>query len=282
MDDAHARTEIISSGNLRRLAATLDTWAPNTTAPPLWHWTSFLEQAPTSTLGPDGHPHAGGLVERPPHPHRMFAGGRMLWHRDLPVNTPILRRTVVSEPVHKNGRQGPLAFVTVGFSFLVDGEEVATEEHDYVYRPKVPPESLASTSSAAPADRPTTVGVSGGAEPEPEPDWLAGATFGPTHLFRFSALTFNAHRIHYDLPYATTVEHHRGLVVHGPLLIICLLELVRAAHGPESIESLAFRAISPAYAGEAIRFVGRSGVEGAHLEARRGHDLLMAADVTLR
>lgn len=279
MDDPRTRIDTIASSNLRRLAATLDASAPDNTTPPLWHWTSFLEQSPTATLGPDGHPRAGGLVENPPHPRRMFAGARMRWSRDLPVDTPVVRRAVVGDQVHKDGRQGPLAFVTVGFSYLVDGQEVATEEHDYVYQPEA-----RSVSTTAPAARTRTAEVGGphDDEPDPEPDWQATATFGPTHLFRFSALTFNAHRIHYDLPYATTIEDHAGLVVHGPLLVISLLELVRAAHGPGSVASLSFRAMSPAYAGETIRFIGRSTAGGAHLEARRGRDLLMTSDVELR
>jgi 3-methylfumaryl-CoA hydratase len=280
MTDVHARTDLVASGDLRRLAATLDAPAPTTSAPPLWHWTSFLEQAGTATLGPDGHPRAGGLVEHPPYPRRMFAGGRMSWQRDLPLDTPILRRAVVGEAVHKEGRQGPLAFVTVAFTYLVDGQELATEEHDYVYRPDAEP--TPPTGGSTPAAAPARPAVLEPADDEPAADWEASATFGPTHLFRFSALTFNAHRIHYDLPYATGVEHHPGLVVHGPLLVIGLLELIRTAHGPDSVASLSFRAVSPAYAGDPIRFLGREGDGVIHLEAKRGRDTLMTADVTLR
>ena len=282
--DPFDRTDTIHAGDVARLAATLDVPAP-VGVPPLWHWTSFLDRSPTSTLGPDGHPRQGGLIAVPPHPRRMFAGGRMRWTAPLPLDTPVRRTASVGEIVHKVGSKGPLAFVTVELTYSVDGRTVAVEEQDLVYLPETPPSPApAGSGSAAPAGGARRATADPAEDPGTDagPDLFAEATFHETTLFRFSALTFNTHRIHYDLPYTRDVEGYPGLVVHGPMLIMRLLDLVRDAHGEDSIERLAFRAVSPTFCGSTVTFSGRRDGRDILLEASRDGRTLMKADVTLR
>lgn len=271
--DPFDRTDVIHRGDIARLAATLDVATPDA-VPPLWHWTSFLDRSPTATLGPDGHPREGGLIPEPPYPRRMFAGGRMRWNAPLPLDTPIRRTTTVGGVVHKEGGRGPLAFVTVEMTYSVDGQPLAVEEQDLVYLPDAP-QPPAPVPSGAKAPH-----VEGG--PGAAPDLFASVTFHETTLFRFSALTFNTHRIHYDLPYTRDVEGHPGLVVHGPMLVMRLMDVVRAAHGSDAIERLAFRAVAPAYSGATVGFSGWQADREVRLEAREGARTLMKADVTLR
>jgi 3-methylfumaryl-CoA hydratase len=271
--DPFDRSDVIHSGDVARMAATLDVPTP-AGVPPLWHWTSFLDRSATGTLGPDGHPRQGGLIAEPPHPRRMFAGGRMRWDAPLPLDTPIRRTASVGEIVHKEGSRGPLAFVTVELRYAVDDQVLAVEEQDLVYLPETAQPSGGSAPAAAPA---------ASAEPTgPAPDLRAEATFHETTLFRFSALTFNTHRIHYDLPYTQEVEGYPGLVVHGPMLIMRLLDVVREAHGDDAVASLAFRAVSPTFCGSTVAFVGHRADDGYALEAQHAGRTLMKADVTLR
>jgi 3-methylfumaryl-CoA hydratase len=271
--DPFDRTDIIHRGDITRLAATLDVSPPDT-VPPLWHWTSFLDRSPTATLGPDGHPREGGLIPEPPYPRRMFAGGRMRWNAPLPLDTPIRRTTTVGEVVRKEGGRRPLAFVTVEMTYSVDGQPLAVEEQDLVYLPDAP-QSPAPVPNGAKAPRVEEA-------PGATPDLFASVTFHETTLFRFSALTFNTHRIHYDLPYTRDIEGHPGLVVHGPMLVMRLLDVVRAAHGSDAIERLAFRAVAPTYCGATVDFSGWRAEREVRLEAREGARTLMKADVTLR
>lgn len=271
--DPFDRTDIIHSGDVARLAATLDAPAPHG-VPPLWHWLSFLDRSPSSTLGDDGHPREGGLVVSRPYPRRMFAGGRVSWIRPFPVDRPVRRLATVTEPVHKQGRRGPMAFNTVRLEYEADGMPIASEEQDLVYLPIAP--SVAAPS----ANRPPTGAIPD--EDGPARDVGATVTFDEATLFRFSALTFNSHRIHYDLPYATGVEGLPGLVVHGPLLIVRLLELIRATSGEDAIEHLSYRALAPAYCGATIEFIAGEGPDGSMLRARSDGVDLMEAVVRLR
>ncbi len=180
--------------------------------PPVWQWFYFLPTTVQSGLGPDGHPNRGGFMPPMEMPRRMFAGARMHFHRPLILGRPARRDAVIRDVTEKPGRTGPLGFVTVAYSFVQDGAVCIEEEQDIVYR-----------EPGALVPRP---------DPRPLPPIAAGVqartiTPDPTLLFRFSALTFNAHRIHYDRPYATHVEGYPGLVVHGPLTAILLMELVR-------------------------------------------------------
>jgi 3-methylfumaryl-CoA hydratase len=288
--DPFDRVDSIREGDLARLAATLDVHAP-AQVPALWHWTSFLERSTTASLGPDGHPRGSGLVTDPPYPRRMFAGGRMRLEQPLPVEQPIRRIARVGPIVEKHGSRGPLAIVTIFFDYFVGDACVATEEQDLVY---LPSEEPTVASGGAPP-------ISAGAIPGPSADRTGGdddstrggpagdgavisvtTSFSEVTLFRFSALTFNSHRIHYDRSYAVGIEGHQDLVVHGPLLIIRLLDLLRGPLGDDAVSSLEFRAKSPTYVGRPVTFEARIDDDSAALVAREGPRILMEAKAGLR
>lgn len=273
MGDPFDRVDIIQRDALDRMAATLDVPRPSH-VPPLWHWVSFLDVNPSSSLGVDGHPRAGGLIPAPPHPRRMFVGGRIRLLAPFPVGTPIRRTASVGEMVHKEGRRGPLVFVTVRLAYSVGDRTLALEEQDLAYRP-IP--STQGDPTRARERRPDA-----GHGQMPEPDLRGEVTFTEPLLFRFSALTFNTHRIHYDLSYARDVERYPGLVVQGSLLTIRLLELLRQAHGEEEVTGLTYRVHEPCFCGATVMLSGRRNADGFHLAATRDRVTLMTADVRLR
>jgi 3-methylfumaryl-CoA hydratase len=199
--------------------------------PPLWQWFYFLPRPSQARLGADGHPERGGFMPPVALPRRMFAGARMRFHRPLVIGRAAERRAIIRNVLQKDGRSGRLAFVTVGYEFYQDGALCIEEEQDIVYRE-------AGGPVPAPAPEPLP--------PLPEGSWSAMVTPTPTLLFRFSALTFNAHRIHYDRPYATDVEGYPGLVVHGPLTAVLLMELVRR-HTTRNVCRFEFRGLTPLF-----------------------------------
>ena len=180
--------------------------------PPVWHWFYFLPKVAQSDLGPDGHPRRGGFMPPIELPRRMFAGARMRFVSPLVIGKPASRAAEIRKVSEKSGRSGKLAFVTVGYTIRQDGAVCIEEEQDIVYR-----EPGAKVPAPVPAALP----------PMPEGSWTRTITPDPRLLFRFSAVTFNAHRIHYDRRYAMEEEGYPGLVVHGPLTAILLMELVR-------------------------------------------------------
>jgi 3-methylfumaryl-CoA hydratase len=225
----------ISAAPVRAVLATLDDSETRLAAgdplPPVWQWFYFLPTTPQAGLGPDGHPNRGGFMPPIEMPRRMFAGARMRFHKPLILGRPARREAVIRQVSEKPGRTGPLGFVTVAYTFLQDGAVCIEEEQDIVYR-----------EPGVPVPRP---------DPKPLPPLAAGVhaqtiTPDPTLLFRFSALTFNAHRIHYDRPYATHVEGYPGLVVHGPLTAILLMELVRRAIA-RPVAAFEFRGRAPLF-----------------------------------
>ncbi|HEY2207478.1 MAG TPA: MaoC family dehydratase N-terminal domain-containing protein [Pseudonocardia sp.] len=210
--------------------------------PPMWHWLGFLPHPAQSALGADGHPAAGHFLPPLPHRRRMFAGARWTERRPLPVDTPVGCRSEITSTRVTSGRSGEMAFVTVRTAFTVAGVEAATEEQDIVYRSQPDPEpGTAAPARAAAPDTPE--------RPEGPPPGEHRVTLTPdeTLLFRFSALTYNAHRIHYDHPYATGVEGYPGLVVHGPLLALLALEVPRR-HAAARVTEFAYRLTRPAFA----------------------------------
>jgi 3-methylfumaryl-CoA hydratase len=298
-EDRLRRSDVVRTDILQRLAAALDIAAPSAgVVPPLWHWTAFLDNVPTSRLGVDGHPRGGGLVESPPYPRRMFAGARLSWTNPMPSDSPLERVAEVGVPVAKDGRAGPMAFVTVRFSYRADGVEVAREEQDLVYLPERTADDAPASRPSAPAPAATGAGAAvpvAESDPADAPLVVRTATFDPPALFRFSALTYNTHRIHYDQPYVTGEEGYPGLVVHGPLLAVMLADLVRDLHGDDALVGFAFKARSPAFAGETLTFEARPAEpdeqaatpgegDGAvlALTARRGPATLMVATARLR
>ena len=216
-------------------AATLDDtttrFDKESALPPLWHWFYFLARAPQAQLDVDGHPQRGGFMPPIPYPRRMFAGARMRFHRPLLIGQSARREAVIRDIRQKSGRSGSLAFVSVLCSYYQDGVLCIEEEQDIVYR-----------EPGAAVARPEVIGW-----PAVEEGACARVvTPDPKLLFRFSALTFNAHRIHYDRPYATREEGYPGLVVHGPLTAVLLMDLLRR-HEPRAVRAFSFKGLAPLF-----------------------------------
>lgn len=228
------RDEIVAA-QIAAMSATIDRDdpppRPGDPVPPLWHWLFFMPRARRSALGRDGHPALGGFLPPVPLPRRMWAGGRIDWHAPLRVGAAAEKVSTVADVQVKHGKTGPLVFVTVRHEIRQEGETCLVEAHDIVYRGydrggAAPPKP--QTAPAAPAFSRTVT-----------PD--------PVLLFRYSALTFNGHRIHYDRSFCTGEEGYPGLVFHGPLTATLLVDLVRAEVPGATFRSFAFRAISPLY-----------------------------------
>jgi 3-methylfumaryl-CoA hydratase len=264
-------TETIAAGPAVALSGLLDrepaVTAPGDPIPPLWHWLYFLDRPATSELGPDGHPAAGHFMPPIPQRRRMYAGGRASYTGGFHCGDEITRRSELAGATVKQGRTGELLFVTVRSVFTRAGAVIATEEQDVVYR-SGPPERPAAGGSVGPRGSGETAGpVPGGsvgprgasetADPAAGPAaWQIQIVPDPVLLFRFSALTYNAHRIHYDADYATEVEGHPGLVVHGPLLALLCFELPRRHAPRQRVTQLSFRARSPVYVGQRCTVTG--------------------------
>ncbi len=234
-----------------------------TALPPLWHWFYFLPRARQERLDRDGHPARGGFLPPITLPRRMFAGSRVTFHAPLVLGTPAEREATIKNVSLKSGRTGALAFVTVGYRFTQQAQLCVEEEQDIVYRE-------VGDAVDAPDVR----------------EWPAppaGARTRDVHadsrlLFRFSALTFNAHRIHYDRAYATQDEGYPGLVVHGPLTAMLLAELaqsVESAHAerehraPRDMRTFSFRGLSPLFDTAPFRLQALAGDHATTLEAIR-------------
>jgi 3-methylfumaryl-CoA hydratase len=197
--------------------------------PPLWHWAFCWPIAPRSGLGRDGHPALGGFLPPLGPARRMWAGSRVRFHEPLLIGERIARRSTIADIRLKTGRSGHLAFVTVCHE--ISGREALaiTDEHDIVYR-----EDTGAPAAAPPPD------------PAPEePAFSEPEQADPVLLFRYSALTFNGHRIHYDRQYAIEVEGYRGLVVHGPLLATLLVDLAARSRPERPLATFEFRGRCP-------------------------------------
>ena len=239
------REDTIGAVTADAMSATLDRpdppARPGDPFPPAWHWTLFWDVRPLSELGRDGHPKRGGFLPPVPLPRRMWAGSRLAFSAPLRVGDRVTRLSTIERVEEKQGRSGPLVFVTVRHEIDGEGGGRVVDRHDIVYRDDPRPGDSAPSLPAAPTDpiafRRTVV-----------PD--------PVMLFRYSALTFNGHRIHYDADYAQNVEGYGGLVVHGPLLATLLLDLVRRWLPDRKVASFDFRALRPVTAGTAVHFLG--------------------------
>jgi 3-methylfumaryl-CoA hydratase len=235
MGEVREVTELITPGPAEALAGLLGVpGAAGGELPLLWHWVYLLDRPPQAVLGPDGHPARGGIPEPPgPGLRRMFAGGRVSRHGPLRLGAGATRRTWQASSARKQGRSGPLHFITVRTEISQDNQVVTAEEQDLVYREPGPPASARSAQfSRAPGGQPS----SGGHRERP-------VAVDPVLLFRFSALTYNAHRIHYDREYARG-EGYPGLVVHGPLQALLMAELARP--GPARCE-YSYRLVAPLF-----------------------------------
>jgi 3-methylfumaryl-CoA hydratase len=230
---SETRRDVIAAAPLRGLAALLDYEAPpwGEAAPALAHWLYFLPTARQSDLDVDGHPQRGGFLPPVDLPRRMWAGGRLMFHAPLRVGAEAERVSIIKDVAIKQGGSGEMVFVTVAHEVRVDGVVAVSEEQDIVYR---------AASASAP--------------PRGEPDRRIAVHVRPfapdaTALFRYSALTFNAHRIHYDRDYAVETEGYPGLVVQGPFIASALIDhCLRAL--PGDVRAFAFRAQRPLFEGE--------------------------------
>lgn len=230
-------TDTVAASPVAGLAATLDrddpAPRPDDMLPPGWHWLFCLPCARQGALGPDGHPARGGFLPPVPLPRRMWAAGRMTFHAPLRIGGAVRRESTIADVTLKQGRQGPLVFVLVRHEISGPDGLALVEEQDIVYRD----EAGAGGTPDVAADGPAM----------PAPSWRRVITPDPVLLFRFSALTFNGHRIHYDRPYATTTEGYPGLVVHGPLLAVLMLDLLRRERPDATLARFAFRLRRPLF-----------------------------------
>ncbi len=255
------------------LRATLDLAAteidPGTGLPPLWHWLYFLPLHRASALGPDGHAKLGGFLPPVPLPRRMWAGSRFEFPGVLRVGDAAERRSTIENVTLKQGRSGALVFVTVRHEIFTNGasEPALREWHDIVYRAAKRPGEAEAPPQRAPDDA----------------QWSREWRPDDVLLFRYSALTFNGHRIHYDRRYVTEVEGYPGLVVHGPLIATLLLDLLQRERPEASLARFEFRALRPSFDGRALRVNGRSEGDALHLWAQDDEGwLTMDARAVLR
>lgn len=256
MDIDHLRTWIgrtesgtdeVTRAPIVALSATLDhDDASHDTLPPLWHWLYFLPHHRTSEIGPDGHPLRGGFLPPVTLPRRMWAGGRLQFHQPLRVGEKISRVSRIVDVSRKEGKSGPLVFVLVRHDISNQSGVAVTEEHDIVYRDHPLPDAPAPKPQAAPSNH----------------SWSRGITPSVVMLFRYSALTFNGHRIHYDRPYVTETEGYPGLVVHGPLIATLLMDLLHRNNPGATVKSFSFRAIRPVFDIAPFHVCGRLDEDG--------------------
>jgi 3-methylfumaryl-CoA hydratase len=256
------------------MAATLDRESVPSDAgselPLLWHWLYFLPVHRHSDLGHDGHARRGGFLPPVPLPRRMWAGSRFEFHQPLCVGDTVQRSSRIEDVTAKSGRSGELVFVKVRHHYSSERGLAIAEDHDIVYREE--PGSL----SGAPKVVPPQASTDAAWEVELHPDEVL--------LFRYSALTFNGHRIHYDWPYVTQVEGYPGLVVHGPLIATLLLEHMQRQLPGVKLTGYQFRAVSPVFSTEPFFVCGRPEADGKTVKLwARGADgaLRMEATATL-
>jgi len=215
--------------------------------PPLWHWIYYWGMPPMTALGSDGHAARGGFLPPIDLPRRMWAGSRFIFHRPLSLGSPTERRSKIAEVSLKQGRSGALVFVTVRHDFSDSEGLCFEEEQDLVFR------EAHRAGEAIPSTE----------EPSPKPPiWQRQMALDPVFLFRYSALTFNGHRIHYDRRYATEVEGYPGLVVHGPLLGTFMLQLALDEQPGRRPVAYRFRLRYPVFDSEAFVIAGAPADDG--------------------
>ena len=233
---AETMADEITIAPMRAMAATLDRDdsppGPGSQVPPLWHWLYFLPRTRLTDLRPDGNtPIQSTLTPPIPLPRRMWAGGRFEWHRPLCVGDRVRRVSSVKSVTRKTGRSGELVFLVLKHELHGEAGHLMTEEQNFVYRPAAAPDDAPSAPVLAELSAP----------------WSREIVPQATLLFRYSALIFNGHRIHYDHPYATRVEGYPGLVVHGPLIATLLVDLLRREVPGATLKTYAFRALRPLF-----------------------------------
>lgn len=255
---------VLQADQANRMAVTLDrdpSFQPGDALPPLWHWLYFHDLAKAADLGQDGHPKLGLFLPPVPLPRRMWAGGSFVFHTPLRLSDTVTRTSVIRSITPKAGRSGALYFVTVEHTVTTEGVLNLVEEQHLVYR-ELTSEAPASQAQAAP----------------PVADYAQSYTLDSTALFRYSALTFNGHRIHYDVDYCRTVEGYPNLVIHGPLVATLLLDLYCQQGQPA--HWFRYRARTPLFLPNAFAVNGKTDEAGTRLWASNHEGgLAMEAEV---
>jgi 3-methylfumaryl-CoA hydratase len=258
------RHDTITPTPVAALAATLDrddpVPRPGSALPALWHWLYFLPLSRQSEIGPDGHARRGGFLPPVALPRRMWAGGRLSFAHALCIGDAVTRTSRIADIVAKPSRSGPLVFVTVHHEIANASGVAVREAHDIVYRDLPAAGAAATAATPAPRDEAFSREI------------VADAVL----LFRYSALTFNGHRIHYDRRYVTEVEGYPGLIVHGPLIATLLLELLRREEPQAIVRRFTFKALSPLFDIHSFTVCGRPDGERRFALWARDHEGALA------
>lgn len=237
------RNDVVTAWPITALAATVDDQKicgeNGVSVPPGWHWLLFLEAKPASELGADGHPKRGGFLPPVPLPRRMWAGGRIEFLRPLKIGENVTRESEIISVEPKSGNTGTLVFVTVRHTIAGSSSTAIVEDQNIVYREAAKKGDPLPPGKQAPTNA----------------QWTRRVMPDAVMLFRYSALTFNGHRIHYDKDYAINQEHYSGLVVHGPLQATLLLDLCRQ-NSPTPVKKFDYRAQYPIFSGAAFTVNG--------------------------
>ena len=247
------RVDWVNANHLAAWNATLDRDDPfpheGDPVPPGFHWALFPPITRQSELGPDGHPRRGGFLPPVPLPRRMWAGSRIRFLQPLAVGARVEQVSIIDRVEEKQGRAGALVFVTVRHTVSTEGDPAVEEEQDIVYR-----------DAPRPGAKPEAA-----AEPAPPGAWRRDIVPDDVLLFRYSALTFNGHRIHYDRRYVTTEEGYPGLVVHGPLIATLLLDLLRRNTEGAVVERFRFKGLRPTFDTSPFSVEGEPGDDPHHV-----------------
>ena len=255
---------------LNRMAATLNEqqreYSIGEKVPTLWHWLYFLDSTPQSKLATDGHAKKGEFLPPINLPRRMWAGSRFSFKKSLNVGDKVIRTSHIKDISVKQGKTGVLVFVNVAHELKIDSGLALLEEHDIVYRDNPNPGATPTPSKKSAI----------------KPDFSEIFTPDPVLLFRYSALTFNGHRIHYDREYVTQVEGYPGLVVHGPLLATLLIDRFQNNNMNLTIRAFEFKALHPVFDLDSFKIcstkVGKDNKATLWIEDHQ-HNLCMLASV---
>ena len=246
--------DVLDPARAAALHATLDLAGPAPEAgdplPPFWHYAYFWESLPPAGLGRDGHPRTGDFIPNLGLPRRMWAGGALEFLAPLRIGSTAVKRTRIADVVEKTARSGPLAIVTLHHEISQNGQVCVRETQSLFYREEASPDAPQPQPPKAPNDAPIR----------------QTRRFSTTDLFRYSALTFNGHRIHYDREYAMKTEGYAGLVVHGPILAQMLVHLAQSLLG--DLQKFEFRATAPLFDHEEAAFCARHEGDGVNLWVR--------------
>ena len=234
--------DVATTTLITRFRATINSSETGPIAPQGIHWCLCVPDAATAELDIDGHPKRGGFFPPIHLPRRMWASSKVQFHAAIHTGMTVTRHSTISNITQKEGNSGHLIFVTIDHIWSAEGGYLVTEQQSLVYR----------GATITPIARPETSAV------QIDPTcWHRSIVPNEEMLFRFSAITFNSHRIHYDAPYAMNVEGYPGLVVHGPLLASLMLDLAAQNIGLNILKSFEFRGLSPAFSGDPLHIIGQ-------------------------